>query len=969
MNAPRNQPPSNPSGDMLASDDLLPHPSTTSPAHTEMWTLPEKQMPDRYHAERYLPESVMADSTAPIAPLTKELFATGTLPAGTSLGHFVIKSFIGGGGMGRVYLATDKALDRKVAIKVLTRQKANDRGTVARFVNEAKSAARLNHEHIAQVYFTGEQAGIPYIVFEYVEGTNIRSMVEDFDAFPLPQALNYLIQVAHALGHAAEHGVIHRDIKPSNILITREGRAKLIDMGLARLLHPSESQDDLTASGVTLGTFDYISPEQARDPRNADIRSDIYSLGCTFFYMLCGRPPFPEGTVLQKLLQHQGDEPPDVREFQPNIPAEVAGLIQKMMAKDPRLRFQTPHALLESLMSVAKMLGLQPSGPGKLHWNGPPPTRSSVLLHHLPWVLSITLLLAAFFLLNLFSTPQRLLSPPPEPIVPPPSTAGNPASSESHSGADSFPTVASGSTAGSGNGTTQIRTVADTLPSFPVESYTVARFSPPNHANLRRVSYRAGLNHSGRGVGPAPLSSVSVGLSQTEPPPAAALSILDCQNALGPNASPTAISLISLSATASTELQKLCVDPDGVESASPSAMTFSTLAEALAEAGKNAHIELRWSGPLAVDPMVLLEKRITFVAAKGFFPVLQFTPTEPKNLFSLTDCELEFRNLAIEMHIQREILAESWSMFQLAGENRLRWDRCCLTIRNPSATGFAANHDNVAFFRNGNRGGDAVTATSKPDDFWNVWGEAAATALAPITPLFAPPEPNDEPLTLEISNSLLRGEATVLRCDVPQKIECRAANSFFALAMPFVRTDDTRRLTPQNLPIQLKLERITFFGQQAFVVQMQNSHETLPMTLEIAARQSVFFLNNMPLAVFRGAPSLQGALDYFKWSGESNFFQNVTAGWRFRSDPARSNGGIDYTMSMEPWRATVNQEAEADPVRATQVDALSFPIIRKPPHLLLPADIAPQATPQNATPAEQAGADLHSFDWMPHGTD
>ena len=127
--------------------------------------------------------------------------------------------------------------------------------------------------------------------------------------------------------------MVHRDIKPSNVLITPDGRVKLIDMGLARLRVADPAVADLTASGVTLGTFDYISPEQARDPRNADIRSDIYSLGCTFFFMLAGRPPFPEGTVLQKLLQHQGDQPPDIQEVRPELPAESSRVLQKMMQR------------------------------------------------------------------------------------------------------------------------------------------------------------------------------------------------------------------------------------------------------------------------------------------------------------------------------------------------------------------------------------------------------------------------------------------------------------------------------------------------------------------------------------------------------------------------------------------------------------------------------------------------------------
>lgn len=160
------------------------------------------------------------------------------------------------------------------------------------------------------MHYVGEDRGVHYIVFEFIEGVNLRDRVEQIGPLSLSEAVSFTYQIAQALAHSSHRDVIHRDIKPSNVLITPDGKAKLVDMGLARLTRVAQANNDLTASGVTLGTFDYISPEQARDPRGADVRSDLYSLGCSFFYMLTGRPPFPEGTVLQKLLQHQADVPP-----------------------------------------------------------------------------------------------------------------------------------------------------------------------------------------------------------------------------------------------------------------------------------------------------------------------------------------------------------------------------------------------------------------------------------------------------------------------------------------------------------------------------------------------------------------------------------------------------------------------------------------------------------------------------------
>jgi serine/threonine-protein kinase len=233
--------------------------------------------------------------------------------------------------MGIVFRALDTTLDREVAVKVLSADQSADDETLRRFRNEAQSAARLNHDNIAHVFYVGQDRGVHYIVFEFIEGVNIRDLVEQHGPLPLEEAVSYTYQIAQALEHASQRAVIHRDIKPSNVLITPDGKAKLVDMGLARLNQLARS-DDLTASGVTLGTFDYISPEQARDPRSADVRSDLYSLGCSFFFMLTGRPPFPDGTVLQKLLQHQGDSPPDPREFRPELPAEVTNILAGLLA-------------------------------------------------------------------------------------------------------------------------------------------------------------------------------------------------------------------------------------------------------------------------------------------------------------------------------------------------------------------------------------------------------------------------------------------------------------------------------------------------------------------------------------------------------------------------------------------------------------------------------------------------------------
>ena len=204
------------------------------------------------------------------------------------------------------------------------------------------SAAWLDHPNIARAHYVGEDRGLRYIVFEYIHGTNLRDLFYEQGPMQVGDVLNVGLQIAGALTHSWEREVVHRDIKPSNILIAHDGLAKLVDMGLARLEYLGQNERDETATGVTLGTFDYISPEQARNPRDADIRSDIYSLGCTLFFMLTGRAPFPDGNVLQKLLAHQSEPAPDVREIRPDVPDMLANVIATMLAKQPDERFQTP---------------------------------------------------------------------------------------------------------------------------------------------------------------------------------------------------------------------------------------------------------------------------------------------------------------------------------------------------------------------------------------------------------------------------------------------------------------------------------------------------------------------------------------------------------------------------------------------------------------------------------------------------
>lgn len=279
---------------------------------------------------------------------------------GLSLDHFQVIDCIGAGGMGRVYRARDTRLSRVVALKVLDQELAKDADITRRFEQEARSAALLDDPHFARVYFCGHDRDVHYIAMEFVEGETLRDKIVRNGRLDIGLVLDVGIQVAQGLDHASHSGVVHRDIKPSNIIITPAGLAKLVDMGLARTILHAARATELTHPGVTLGTFDYISPEQARDPRDVDVRSDIYSLGCTLYHALTGRPPFPEGSGLQKLLQHQSDSVMDPRRIVPDLPAPLVGVLLRMLAKDPRDRYQSARLLVHDLAAVAELLGVPP---------------------------------------------------------------------------------------------------------------------------------------------------------------------------------------------------------------------------------------------------------------------------------------------------------------------------------------------------------------------------------------------------------------------------------------------------------------------------------------------------------------------------------------------------------------------------------------------------------------------------------
>src|SRR5256884_828794 len=278
-----------------------------------------------------------------------------TLEPGTKLGRYEIRSKIGAGGMGEVYLAQDTKLDRKVALKILPAEVAADRNRMERFVREAKAAAALNHPNIAHVYEIGEHDGTNFIAMEFIDGLTLRELIRnDTD---LRKLLRHLQHAAEGLAKAHAAGIVHRDLKPDNIMVTRDGHAKVLDFGLAKLIEPpqpigtraSGSSEVATAllaqpssPGTVMGTVGYMSPEQAQGKTNEiDQRSDIFSFGCILFEAVTGQKPFAGKNTLDSLHNIVHAPTPNVKELNPAAPDELQRIVRRCLAKDPDKRYQS----------------------------------------------------------------------------------------------------------------------------------------------------------------------------------------------------------------------------------------------------------------------------------------------------------------------------------------------------------------------------------------------------------------------------------------------------------------------------------------------------------------------------------------------------------------------------------------------------------------------------------------------------
>ena len=306
-----------------------------------------------------------------LTPLQAEVILQGD-SAGLVLGSYMILGQIGRGGMGQVYKAIHSRMGRVVALKVLAPALTQKGSAVQRFEREVQAVSRVSHPNIVTAFDADVAKGVHFLVMEYVEGTDLATLVRGHGPLPLGQAIRTIQQAARGLGHVHRTGIVHRDVKPANLIQDAEGTVKVLDLGLARL-RPAPSSDprmttqaDLTDVDSVMGTVDFMAPEQALDFRRADHRADIYGLGCTLYYLLTGKAAYAGDTPMSRLLAHREQAVPSLRRTRAEVPVELDALVQRMMAKRPEDRPRSMEVVLAALAPIAAATPSEPAtvGPG-----------------------------------------------------------------------------------------------------------------------------------------------------------------------------------------------------------------------------------------------------------------------------------------------------------------------------------------------------------------------------------------------------------------------------------------------------------------------------------------------------------------------------------------------------------------------------------------------------------------------------
>jgi serine/threonine-protein kinase len=326
---------------------------------------------DDIHAERAMRLLAAGDDPRAIA---RELVKQGMLTPyqanelflgrghALTIGAYVLLEKLGEGGMGVVFKARHSRLGRITAVKIIRPDHLSKPEAVRRFRREMRAVAQLDHPNLVRAYDADEIDGKHLLVMEFVEGTTLSRLIQDHGPLSPSLACEYIAQAASGLQHAFERGLIHRDVKPSNLLLCKTGessagkRVKLLDLGLARFAFErdgtSSYSGDLTYEGTAIGTADFMAPEQTEDARSVDIRADVYSLGCTLYYLLCGKPPFSGGSLVEKMLRHRYDTPTPLADERSGLSPRLLRIVDRLLAKQPAYRYQTPAELAQALREI-----------------------------------------------------------------------------------------------------------------------------------------------------------------------------------------------------------------------------------------------------------------------------------------------------------------------------------------------------------------------------------------------------------------------------------------------------------------------------------------------------------------------------------------------------------------------------------------------------------------------------------------
>jgi serine/threonine protein kinase len=832
-------------------------------------------------------------SKRPLNPPVPPLLPTkpsevGLSLVGETLGHFQLEEFVGGGGMGAVFRAVDSTLGRTVAVKVVSNQNA-DEDMLRRFRNEAQSAARLDHPNIARVYYVGEEKGWSYIVFEFIEGVNIRDLVEERGPLPIDEIIRYTLQIAEALEHASERDVVHRDIKPSNILVMPDGRAKLVDMGLARLHQVDAPSQDLTETGVTLGTFDYISPEQARDPRSADVRSDLYSLGCTLYYMLTGSPPFPEGTVLQKLLSHSSDPPPDPRELRPDLDDELVNIALRLMAKLPTQRYQSPGELIDRLLILSDRLGLPHERRYAVHQSLPISSWRAFAVRHVPWIVPLLLLIGTALGLEVvlpqpISVTRDQLRPFPSKMsdernepngssvsesavqVPPGNTNKTDAAPNSKSGILAEPV-----------GTENSKDDTAPLEKSPEPAASSASGVPATTPATSVVTSDL----------PKALENRATAESNRAPDDRPTKPDSETRIEVGPVESETKSTPVetTVSASESVPSNVLIVSSDAGQS--PFDKSLASLEAAFKKLPSSPQvdtIELRFrqrvEGPLTLVPRSK-DGELTIRSGPDQTPLIIFRPAAgdipDRSLFKLVGGKVNFVGVHFRVELGNQS-ADDWSLFHLKDAERVTFTNCSLTIRNDKG----------------------IAAT-----FFSIDAPPASKMMMPTDMPVVSPGP-----TIELKSCVVRGDANVVRAVNGMPFTMNWTQGFLATSRTAVLARGIRD-NNASLKIWLKFANVTgSLGAGLCLVDIDSTASTVP-DLRVDTTNCVWYQLDpeVPLVEHVGIENIEYLTqNLYRYGGEQNIYPQTKILWRIQP----RNGEIVNYRFRDPSPGKWYTEASVD---------------------------------------------------------